>query len=170
MPSLTNTNASDNAAISTPITNTSDNATASTPISNSTPALRQDSAQPRLILHLNAKQRKEAEAAARSLQIAGAALERYRWRLRLDGRMAPESWFTQPLLHSAHAAIETFNRTSHPGNRARRTFDSAKRRFDETSRLFVRDVERLLERELEEQRAAERMEIRDLPLRLRRTS
>jgi len=155
MPSLTNTNASDNA-------------TTSTPISNNTLAPRQDSAQPRLILHLNAKQRKEAEAAARSLQSAGAALERYRWRL--DGRSAPESWFTQPLLHSAHAAIETFNSISHPGHRARREFDAAKRRFDETSRLMARDIERLLERELRAQREAEREEVFDLPLRLRRSS
>jgi hypothetical protein len=127
MPSLTNTTSGDNADTSAPNTNTSNNAATSTPISNTTLTPRQDSTQPRLILHLNAKQRKEAEAAARSLQTAGAALERYR--RRLHGSTAPESWFTQPLLHSAHAAIETFNRISHPGHRARRTFDSAKRAF-----------------------------------------
>lgn len=95
-----------------------------------------------MILHLNASKRKEAEAAARSLQRAQAHLERHRHIL--NGHAATESNITQPLLDSAWAAIKSFNRISHPGDRARKTYESAKRDFDETTRLMAEDLQELL--------------------------
>lgn len=143
MPRLTlkKTTGSDDAPTST---NTNDD--------NSARATRQDSARPRLILHLNAKQRKEAEAAARSLRRAAATLESYRQSL--NGHAATESEVSQPLLDSARAAIRTFESISHPGDRARNIFNPAKRAYEETTRLMSNDIERLLEFQLEAQRAA----------------
>ena len=143
MPRLTlkKTTGSDDAPTST---NTNDD--------NSARATRQDSARPRLILHLNAKQRKEAEAAARSLRRAAATLESYRQSL--NGHAATESEVSQPLLDSARAAIRTFESISHPGDRARNIFNAAKRAYEETTRLMSNDIERLLEFQLEAQRAA----------------
>lgn len=131
MPSLTRTNASDGAPTSTPV-------------DNGAATVRQDSARPRTILYLNASKRKEAEAAARDLRRVQAHLERYRQVL--DGHAATESDITQPLLKAARAAIKSYNCIPHPGDRARRTYMSAKRDFDETTRLMANDLRRLLQR------------------------
>lgn len=98
----------------------------------------------RTILHLNASKRKEAEAAARDLRRVQAHLERYRQVL--DGHAATESDITQPLLKAARAAIKSYNCIPHPGDRARRTYMSAKRDFDETTRLMANDLKRLLQK------------------------
>ena len=128
-PTLTNTKATDSAPTSTPI-------------SNNAPTTREDSARPRLILHLNANKRREAEAAARSLQQAQAHLERCRQNL--NGHAATESNIAQALLDSAWAAIDNYNRISHPGDLARKTYESARRDFDKTFRLMADDVSKLL--------------------------
>ena len=142
MPRLTlkNTKASNKAPTNT---NAGNGAPTSTNLNN--PALRicRDSARPPLILHLNAKQRKEAEAAARTLRRAQAILESYRQSL--NGYAATESEISQPLLDSAHTAIITFNRIAHPGDRARDIFRLAKRAFDETKRLMAIDIQRELD-------------------------
>jgi hypothetical protein len=135
-------------------TTASNGAPTSTSNDNSARAMRQDSARPLLILHLNAKQRKEAEAAARSLRRAQATLESYRQSL--NGHGATESEITQPLLDASRAAIRTFESISHPGDRARNIFNPAKRAFEETTRLMSNDIERLLEFQLEAQHAADK--------------
>jgi hypothetical protein len=127
MPSLTNTNSANGAP-----TSDSDD--------NTAPTYPQDSARPRFTLHLNAKQRKEAEAAAQSLRRTQAALERHRQNL--NGRAARDRRITQPLLDSARAAIERFNRILHPGCRARETFEAALWAWGETLRLMADDAER----------------------------
>jgi len=142
MPPLANTNASDSAPTSTPV-------------DNMTSDIRRDSARPRLILHLNPKGRKEAEAAARSLRRAGAHLERYRQTL--NGHVVTESNITQPLLDAARAAVKTFNRISHPGDRAKKTYEAAKRAYDETNRLMMIDLQELLDSKIQEQRLAENL-------------
>lgn len=126
MSSLTNINASDNAATS----NT---------VSNNTPVNHQDNPRPRFTLHLNAKQRREAEAAAQSLQRAQAALERHR--RNLNGRAARDRRITQPLLDSARAAIRRFNRILHPGGRTREAFEAALWAWGETLRRMADDAE-----------------------------
>ena len=136
-------------------TNASSDAPTDNDGNNSTPPTRQDSARPCLTLHLNAKQRNEAEAAARSLRRAQATLESYRQSL--NGHAATESEISQPLLDSAWAAINTFNGIAHPGDRARRIFGAAKRAFDETTGLMANDIERLLRLKLRERRAANRI-------------
>jgi hypothetical protein len=136
MSSLTNINASDSASTSTPV-------------DNDARTIRKDSARPRLTLHLNPQKRKEAEAAARSLQRAGAHLERYRQAL--NGHAATESEITQPLIKTARAAIKTFNRISHTGDRAKKIYESAKRGFDETMRLMLIDLQKLLDVKIQEQ-------------------
>jgi len=149
MPRLTlkNTNASKGAPTNT---NASNGAPTSTNLNNPARKIRRDSARPPLILHLNAKQRKEAEAeaAACTLRRAQATLESYRQSL--NGYAATESEISQPLLTSAWAAINTFNSIAHPGDRARRIFGAAKRAFDETTGLMADDIERLLRVKLEE--------------------
>jgi hypothetical protein len=142
MPSLTNTDASDNAATS----NT---------VSNNAPVSHQDIARPRFTLHLNANQRKEAEAATQSLQRAHAALGRHR-RI-LNGRAARDSRITQPLLDSARAAIRRFNRILHPGGRTRVAFEAALWAWGRTLRLMADDVERELIVELWLEGVAEAM-------------
>jgi hypothetical protein len=136
-------------------TNASDSAPTGTIADNVAPTSRQDSARPRLVLHLNAKGRKEAEAAARSLQRAGAHLERYRQTL--NGHAATENNITQPLLKSARAAIKAYSRISHPGGRAKKTYEAAKRAYDETNRLIMDDLQRLLDSKVQEQRLAENL-------------
>ena len=121
---------------------------------NSAHPVRQDSARPRLILYLNAKQREEAEAAARSLRRTTATLEGYRQSL--DGYAATESGISLSLLRTAWAAIRTFESISHPGHRARDIYNAARRAFDETTRLMANDIQRLLDFKLREQRAANR--------------
>ena len=154
MPRLTlkNTNASKSAPTNN---NASNSAPTSTNLNNPARKSCRDSARPPLILHLNAKQRKEAEAAACSLRRAQATLESYRQSL--DGYAATESEISQPLLNSAWAAINTFNGIAHPGDRARRIFAAAKRAFDETTGLMANDIKRLLRFQLEEQRAADKI-------------
>jgi len=93
-------------------------------------------------LHLNAKQRKKAEAAAHSLRYAQVALARHRQRL--NGRAATESSITAPLLKSARAAIKRYRRIAHPGEPARRAFESAKRDYERITRAMARDLEREL--------------------------
>jgi hypothetical protein len=68
----------------------------------------------------------------------------------VDGRAASESDTTLLLVNAARAAIRTFESISHPGDRARRTYELAKRRFEGTIRLLVVDLQR--------QMAAESME------------
>jgi hypothetical protein len=142
MPSLTNTNAIQNAAINTH----GDNAASTTP---------QDSARPRFTLHLNAKQRKEAEAATQSLQRTQAALERHRQNL--QGRATRDRRITQPLLDSARAAIGRFNRILHPGGRTREAFEAALWAWGQTLRLMADDAERELNAELWLEGVAEAM-------------
>jgi hypothetical protein len=142
MPSLTDINASDNAATS----NTA---------SNNTPVNHQDNPRPRFILHLNANQRKEAEAATHSLQRAQAALERHRGNL--NGRAARDRTITQPLLDSARAAIRRFNRILHPGGRTREAFEAALWAWGRTLRLMADDAEWELNVELWLEGVAEAM-------------
>ncbi|GAB7322192.1 hypothetical protein MBLNU13_g03198t1 [Cladosporium sp. NU13] len=130
-------------------TNASNGAPPSTNLDNPACKIRKDSARPRLILHLNAKQRKEAEAAARSLRRATASLESYRQSL--DGHAAPESKITQPLTDTAWAAIDTFNRIAHPGGRAREIFALAMHAFDEMRRLMISDIQKQLDCETSRQ-------------------
>jgi hypothetical protein len=152
MPRLTlkNTNASKSAPTNT---NTSSGAPTSTNLNNPARKIRRDSARPPLILHLNAKQRKEAEAAACTLRRAQATLESYRQSL--DGYAATESEISQPLLNSARAAIDTLNSIAHPGDRARRIFAAAKRAFDETRSLMANDIQRELDFQNQRQDVAE---------------
>ncbi|KAM0709866.1 hypothetical protein Q7P35_003908 [Cladosporium inversicolor] len=133
--------------------NTSNGAPTSTPISNDAPTNRQDSAHPPLILHLNAKQRKEAEAAVKSLQNAQAALERHR--PKLNGRAVQESSVTQPLLKSCRAAIRRFSRIPHPGALTREKFEAARRDFEETTSIMASDLQIELDVELWLQGGAE---------------
>lgn len=140
MPSLTNTT-------------TSSGAPTSTPVSNNTPTNPQDSAHPPLILHLNANQRKKAEAATKSLRDAQAALERHR--RKLNGRAARESEITGQLLRSARAAIRRFNRIQHPGGRTIEVFEEARRDFEETTSIIASNLQRELTCELWLQGVAE---------------
>lgn len=142
MPRLTlkNTKASNKAPANT---NASNGAPTIANLNNPARNIRRDSARPPLILHLNAKQRKDAEAAACTLRRAQATLESYRQSL--NGYAATESEISQPLLNSAWAAIDTFNSIAHPGDRARRIFAAAKRAFDETRRLIANDIQRELD-------------------------
>lgn len=156
MPKLTlkGTNTRKGAPTSTPISNNASNtAPTSTPISENAPTNPQNSAHPPLILHLNAKQRKKAEAATKSLRDAQAALERHR--RKLNGRAARESEVTKPLLRSARAAIRRFNRIQHPGGRTREVFEEARRDFEETTSIMASDLQRELACELWLQDVAE---------------
>ena len=152
MPRLTlwNTNASKGARANTKASN---GAPISTNLNNPARRIRRDSARPPLILHLNAKQRKEAEAAACTLRRAQATLESYRQSL--NGYAATESEISQPLLNSAWAAIDTFNSIAYPGDRARRIFAAAKHAFDETRSLMANDIQRELDFQNRRQDVAE---------------
>jgi hypothetical protein len=162
-PTTTTTSASDSATISTPVASNAPPA-ASRPRPRIVLRLNLSAERrPRIVLHLNLRQRreaeiavlhlnprqrKEAEIAAQSLERAQARLERHR--RTADGRTASESDTTLLLINAARAAIRTFESISHPGDRARRIYEPAKRRFDGTIRLLVMD--------LQVQMAAESME------------
>jgi hypothetical protein len=64
-----------------------------------------------------------------------------------DGRTASESDTTLLLINAARAAIRTFESISHPGDRARRIYEPAKRRFDGTIKSLVMDLQRQMDAE-----------------------
>lgn len=143
MPKLTlkGTNTRKGAPTSTPISNNASNtAPTSVPVSNNAPTNPQNSAHPPLILHLNANQRRKAEAALKALERAQAALERHR--RELNGRASRDGSITDPLVKSAFAAITRFERIQHPGGRTREKFLEAMLDFEETSGLILRDIQR----------------------------
>jgi hypothetical protein len=68
----------------------------------------------------------------------------------VDSHGASESNITLLLINEARAAIRTFESISYPGDRARCTYEPAKRLFDGTIKSLVMDMQR--------QMAAESME------------
>lgn len=99
---------------------------------------------PKLVLHLNAKQRKQAESAAESLERAQARLSMY-WE-NLSHLSAEETESLGPDLAEGRRAICEFNSIAHPGEPARSRFIKAEREFEWMSRLLKGTFEIKLER------------------------
>jgi hypothetical protein len=149
MASPTTTSANDSASISTSVVSNAPHADRRTrPRIVLRLNLRQRREAEIAVLHLNPRQRREAEITAQSLKRVQARLEHHR--RMVDGGAAPESNITLLLINEARAVIRTFESISHPGDRARCTYEPAKRLFDGTIKSLVMDIQK--------QMAAESME------------